>query len=132
MTKKNRGKRHKIPIQYICPVQISYMSKKVPNPHGKKGGPKHQKLVGTLTALYESQGFVVITEYMIKVVNGLKPKRFVDLAVQAHGEIIKFIQVCKMNKDGVTPVKREKDAGNDIRKMFPDTPLDFGDYEKGE
>jgi hypothetical protein len=85
-----------------------------------------------LTALYESQGFVVITEYMIKVVDGLKPKRFVDLAVQAHGEIVKFIQVCRMNKDGVTPVKRERDAGSDIRKMFPDTPLDFEDYEKGE
>lgn len=70
----------------------------------------------------------------MRIADGLKHHRFVDVAVflRSHVKAILFVQVGKTKADGVTPVKRERDAMSDIRSPHPDVPIRFDDYEKGK
>jgi hypothetical protein len=70
--------------------------KKVPNPNGRKGGELHQKKT--------------------KEIKDGK-SRFADIvAINSDGDIEEIYQVGKQNKNG-KPVKRERDAMDDIEKM---------------
>lgn len=107
------------------------MSKKQPpNPYGKKGGPKHQAKVRQVESEYLMQEGTVRNEYYVRTPNGKKSSRFVDIAVSWEGKLGLFVQVCRMNKDGKTPVKRERDAAADINSVYPNIPIQFRDYEK--
>lgn len=74
-------------------------------------------------------GYEVENEFLVRVANGLKIRRFVDVAVFLGEQAQVFIQVCKMNKDGITPVKRERDAAKDISSTYPDVKVEFENYQ---
>lgn len=82
------------------------MSKKQPpNPHGKKGGSKHQAATIKQAEEQESSGAIVQPEFPVNVPEGgQKKKRFVDLAVFVEEVLALFIQIGKTNADGETPV----------------------------
>lgn len=104
--------------------------KQPPNPYGKKGGLKHQAACKAEEAEQEKQGNEVETEFRVIVSEGGKKKvRFVDLAVFIENVLSLFIQVGKTNADGETPVKRERDAADDISLAHPWIPIKFVDYE---
>ncbi len=102
--------------------------KKVPNPHGRKGGPAHQKGVEKAEQKLRDEGFTETRrEVEVKTPNGQKSKRYIDTQGRnpTTGET-KGVQVGKQNKNG-TPVKRERDALDDIEKATGQRP-DYHPY----
>jgi len=90
------------------------MSKKVPNPNGKKGNIDHQNLIEKILLLLQELFPNADKEGRINLENG--KKRFADVVGRDENNVIKEIhQVGRTNKDG-SPVKREKLAIKDIEK----------------
>jgi len=92
-------------------------AKKVPNPHGRKGGPAHQRGVDEAAekAKVEFPGGKPRKEGRIDTPGGTKGKRYGDVVVyDKNGKAIKVYQVGETLADGVTPVKREREALGDI------------------
>jgi len=90
------------------------MSKKIPNPNGKKGNKDHQNLINEIIEyLFEKYGKSK-SEKLIYLPNG--KKRFVDAAgLDENGNPVELHQVGRTNKDG-SPVIRERRAMEDIEK----------------
>ena len=104
--------------------------KKVPNPNGKKGGPDHQKVNEQVARDIESRGNIAQPEEKVNTPKGDKTYRYADQAEKDPntGEVIKYHQVGKQNKNG-TPVSREKKAADDIQKATG-KPVEFHPYNK--
>jgi len=68
---------------------------------------------------------------MVKTPDGKKSKRFVDVAGvdKKTGKPKVFVQVGKARKDG-KPIKRERDAIDDIKKVKPRVPIKFKPYNQ--
>jgi len=107
--------------------KASDVAKKVPNPHGRKGGKAHQagveKAKSKGKADFEGQNTKVRTEGYIKTPGGEKSSRYGDVVVTKDGKIVKVYQVGDVLKDGTTPIARERRAIDDIIKQ--DIPVEF-------
>ncbi len=92
------------------------MAKNVPNPNGKKGGKKHQAKINEIEDDIEKKKLDAARESFFKNKNG--KSRFADIVAtnKKTGEIEEIHQVGKQNKNG-TPIKRERDAIEDIEKL---------------
>ncbi len=89
--------------------------KKIPNPNGKKGGKPHQNKINEIADNIEKREFKARKEQYFKNKNG--KSRFADIvAINDNGDITEIHQVGKQNKNK-TPVKRERDAMEDIEKL---------------
>jgi hypothetical protein len=93
-------------------------AKQVPNPDGRKGGPRHQAYVEDeqrrLTEKYrDNPDLEVITEGKVKGKDG--KVRYVDVQVvnTRTGEIVEQVQVGNTTEQGA-PVARERSAMEDI------------------
>jgi len=105
------------------------MSKKTPNPNGKKGGEKHQNKIKELFESFSIKNLSPELEYYVPTPNGKKRGRFLDIiARNTEDDIVKAVQVGKTNKNG-QPVKREREAIEDIEKQT-NLKIDFEDYQK--
>ena len=110
---------------------LFFMSeKKVPNPHGKKGGEKHQKLQKKVGEEVERKGFEVIFEYFLRLING--KRRFIDVAGldKDTKKEIEFHQIGMQTKKRL-PVKRERDVIEEIEK-YKDIQIEFHAYNVEE
>jgi RHS repeat-associated protein len=95
---------------------------KVPNPDGKKGGEKHQETNQKEANRMKEEGKNVQSEVYVKTPNGKKTGRFIDqVGTNPKTGEKEMIQVGKQNKNG-TPVKRERDAMDDIQKETGQRP----------
>jgi hypothetical protein len=93
-----------------------------PNPDGKKGGKAHQETNKREADRMEKEGKVVQSEVKIDTPGGKKSKRFVDqTGTDPTTGSKEMVQVGKQNKNG-TPVKRERDAMDDIEKATGQRP----------
>lgn len=92
--------------------------KKVPNPWGRKGCPEHQSLIKQIAKMIAKRGFLADTEHKVEKNNGAKKDRYADIAAidKKTEKAVEYHQVGKNNKDGETPIKRERDASEDIEK----------------
>ncbi len=96
--------------------------RKVPNPNGKKGGEKHQNTNKKEAERMKSEGKEVEAEVKIPTPDGKKKSRYVDqTGTDPNTGKKEMIQVGKQNKNG-TPVKRERDALDDIEKATGERP----------
>lgn len=103
------------------------MSRKIPNPYGRKGGPEHQQVVEEVVEDIENRGMSPIKEFFVKLL-GLGRKRFIDI-VAVEGETVKeFHQVGKVNKNG-EPVKRERKVMEEIQDEYG-IKVEFHSYNK--
>ncbi len=85
---------------------------KVPNPDGRKGCPDHQNLITRIALFLLSLGFRTVKEGKIKLPT--EKKRYADIvAFNDDGSIAEIHQIGVNNKGG-DPVKRERDAIDDI------------------
>ncbi len=90
------------------------MSEKHP---GRGGGEKHRGLVGKLLAFFDLKGAKTKREYQVKLPDG--KSRYADVAVVDNdNNAVELHQVGVQNQNG-TPVKRERDAIEDIEKATP-------------
>jgi hypothetical protein len=102
--------------------QSAEATKKVPNPDGKNGGKPHQETNKKEAERMKKEGKEVQKEVMIKTPDGKKSKRFVDqTGTDPKTGQKEMVQVGKQNKNG-TPVKRERDAMDDIEKATGQRP----------
>ena len=86
------------------------------NPYGKKGCPEHQEKIQELGESIERKGLTPFFEYVFNINGGKKKKRFADVVgLTPKMKLVEIHQVGKMNENG-TPVKRERDAINDIEE----------------
>jgi RHS repeat-associated protein len=90
--------------------------KVVPNPHGKLGGPAHQKKVADVETDIKNRGLEPKKEEAVQTTGGFKDRRYVDVvAKDGSGNIVEYHQVGRQTKKGL-PVKREREAASDISK----------------
>jgi len=93
-------------------------SKNAPNPNGRVGDEFHQR--GVSQAEEKARGEHSGSEYNYKkegkidTPEGYKSTRYGDVVVYKDGKPVKAYQVGETLKDGTTPVKRERDAMQDI------------------
>ncbi len=105
------------------------MAKVVPNPFGKKGGLKHQSKVREVVEDMLEENLNTVEEFLVPTPEGSKSKRFVDVAgLDDNQDLIKLAQVGKTNAKG-KPVKREREAIEDIEKATNKT-VNFEYYEE--
>jgi hypothetical protein len=106
------------------------VAKKIPNPNGKKGGPLHQgEITETINTLKNNGYSSIKKERYVPTPNGSKRGRFADIyAIDPNGESV-FFQVGKQNKSGL-PVKREREAIEDLYQVYPEAQYYFIPYNK--
>jgi hypothetical protein len=93
---------------------VSNVTKNVPNPYGKSGGPAHQAKIEDITGQMEDKGYIVQPEFKVDTPGGYKPKRFADLLVtDPETNDLWLIQVGKQTQAG-NPVSRELKAIVDL------------------
>lgn len=92
------------------------MSKKVPNPYGKKGSPEHRKKIAEVAKDAEKKGKIAFIEFLIRKIKGRKIGIYADVACfnKETGELEEVHQVGKANKNG-TPVSRERKVIEEIK-----------------
>ncbi|MFN8256037.1 MAG: hypothetical protein U0W24_10140 [Bacteroidales bacterium] len=84
------------------------------NPNGKKGCPEHQQKILEIGKGIEKKGLIVLYEYLFKSRSSNTKKRYADVVgMDSKMKIKEIHQVGRRNKNG-SPVKRERDAINDI------------------
>ena len=112
--------------------------KEPPNKYGRKGGIPHQQTVknAETNALVENPNAEAMTERQFHIQGGKKDSRFADVVITENEEIREVHQVGKTLKKGNKPVKREREAFEDIFKSTQyeenkDMKVYFHDYEKG-
>jgi len=94
------------------------VTKKIPNPYGKKGGPAHQAKVQSKVTQLETAGFEVTEEVRFTVQNGVKKSRWADIvAVKTDADGNKSVEIWQIGRHnaGGFPVTRESFALADIR-----------------
>ena len=90
--------------------------KKVPNPNGKKGSLEHREKIDEVVKEMENRNLLVVKEVFIRLFGKSKKCRFADAAgFDEDNNFAEIHQVGKTNKNG-TPVKRERDALDDIEE----------------
>ncbi len=88
---------------------------KVPNPHGKKGGPLHVAKIEALTKELKAKGYNVKLEHYVETPGGHKNSRYGDILVTNKKTGEKWmIQVGKQTKKG-NPISRESKAIKDLQ-----------------
>ena len=98
---------------------------------GRLGGPSHRAAVRALSRLWESEGYTVDQEHLVRTPGGAKSYRFVDV----HGEKTnedgsiseRYGQIGRTYANG-SPVAREQSALNDIQQATGVKP-EFYDYQ---
>jgi RHS repeat-associated protein len=92
-------------------------NRKVPNPHGKLGGPAHQAKVQEVLDDVSSRGLRAEREVPIRTVNGQRQRRVMDVVARdSSGKIVEVHQVGRALKSNPRiPVARERAALRDIR-----------------
>jgi hypothetical protein len=111
-------------------------TKKMPNPWGKLGGPKHKSKINEIMNEIEARGNSIATEIRISIEGGKKKARYMDVAeLDKDKNPIKFFQVGRKNKkldrDGnIVPVKRERNAIDDVNKTGNEVPIEFRSYNE--
>jgi hypothetical protein len=101
-------------------VLVHNTCNRVPNPHGKKGGPAHQKEVDKVEADIQSRGLKPVREHNVKTPGGHKGERYVDVVGKDKtGKVVEYHQVGKQTKGGI-PVSRERKAIDDIQGATKD------------
>jgi len=102
------------------------MSEKHP---GRGGGEKHKGLIKRLIAWLEAKKKTTATEFRVKLPDG--KSRYADVAVvDEKNKPLELHQVGVQNQNG-TPVKRERDAIEDIEKATP-IKVEFHPYNTEE
>ncbi len=102
------------------------MSEKHP---GRAGGEKHRSLVKRLLDAFGAKKKITRKEFQVKLSDG--KSRYADVAVVDENEnALELHQVGVQNKNG-TPVKRERDAIEDIEKATP-IKVEFHPYNTEE
>ena len=111
--------------------KLGNLLRKVPNPHGKLGGPAHQAKVKDVAADVESRGMSAVPEFKVNTPGGEKGTRFVDVAGvdPKTGKVLEFNQVGKSKVDGA-PIAREQRAINDVQTAKPEVPVRYHPYDK--
>jgi len=95
--------------------------RKIPNPHGRLGGPKHKGKVKEVGDDIAARGFLAVFEAGIDLISGRK--RFADVIAQfRNGKIAEIHQIGVQNANG-TPVKREQDAMKDMEEATGIKPI---------
>jgi hypothetical protein len=84
--------------------------KKVPNPHGSRGDPNHQR-----TAAEEAEKMGGRREVRVETPGREKRYRVIDAAREENGKVVDDAQVIRPNKNG-SPPAREVRAARDIEK----------------
>ncbi|MEM7184926.1 MAG: hypothetical protein AAF518_28795 [Spirochaetota bacterium] len=80
--------------------------KKIPNPYGKLGSPKHRVKVEEVETSIRNRGLIAIKEYLLNLFG--KKRRYIDVVAMGNqDEPIEYHQVGKVGKKGL-PVKRER------------------------
>ena len=110
---------------------LGTLLRKVPNPHGRLGGPAHQGKVKDVAADVESRGLKPAQEFKVDTPGGDKGARHVDVAGidPKSGKAVEFHQVGKSKVDG-GPVAREQRAINDVQTARPEVPVKYHPYDK--
>lgn len=99
--------------------------KKIPNPNGRKGGEKHQKLGKQVFDEIEKKGLFAKFEHFIRLITG--QGRFMDLAgFDENGNEVEYHQIGKQTKKGL-PVKRERDVIEEVEK-YKGIQIEFHPY----
>ncbi len=105
---------------------MSGISKKVPNPDGKKGSIKHQNKIKEEFDSIEKSGLEAETEHRIKFPDGTV--NYIDVAgIDNTGNPAKFVQVGVQTKKG-NPVAREQRIIDKIKRFFK-IPVTFVPYK---
>jgi RHS repeat-associated protein len=100
-----------------------------PSPNGRNGNQPHQDTVADAARRLIEEGADKVTqEHHVPLPPGTSKKkcRFIDVVGWKNGKPYKGVQVGKNTKSGV-PVKRERDALDDIRPNV-NFPVDFDPY----
>jgi RHS repeat-associated protein len=96
--------------------KVSDAAAKIPSPFGRRGSLEHQAKVDEVASDVERRGLIARTEFHVKTPRGSKKSRYADVAgIDPNtGDVVELHQVGRMNKDGITPVARERRAMDDI------------------
>jgi RHS repeat-associated protein len=92
---------------------VASITKKIPNPNGRKGGTLHQNTIQDLKDYFKSQGWEVKTEFGVKTPGGIKNSRAADLWIKSPEGDAWLIQVGRRTLSG-NPVSRELKAIKDL------------------
>ncbi|MCB1157044.1 MAG: hypothetical protein H7A25_08645 [Leptospiraceae bacterium] len=89
--------------------------KKVPNPYGKLGSPKHRLKVEEVETSIQNRGFMAIKEYLLRLFGN--KCRYIDVVAMKDDETepVEYHQVGKITKSGL-PVKRERIVLQEIKQ----------------
>ena len=92
--------------------------KKVPNPNGKKGGEAHQNKTDEVEKKIIQRKLNPVREIYKRKTDKNGKSRYIDIGAEDKktGDLVEAHQIGKQNKNG-TPVKRERDAMEDIEKL---------------
>jgi len=90
---------------------------RVPNPHGKRGGPAHQGKIKEVAADIKARGLKPQTEARVRTPNGQKQYRDVDVVARDRsGNIVEMHQVGRgFKRNPRIPMARERAALRDLR-----------------
>jgi hypothetical protein len=108
--------------------------KRSPNPGGRYGGPDHRAKVQQRAQELEDQGYTIVAgggkhqEQAVRHPDPNNPRRrYPDIIAEKDGQR-HYENIGRRNKRG-DPVKRERDALDDLRKWLPPgTPVEFTPY----
>lgn len=107
------------------------LTRKVPNPYGKMGGPRHQGKVSAVAEDVRSRGLAVKSEHQVKTPGGSKQTRYIDVAAldPVTGSAVELHQVGRSRIDG-SPIAREQRAIDDVNVAKPEIPIFYHPYDK--
>ncbi len=95
-------------------ISKSLETRKVPNPGGKLGDATTRAKTASLVRNIEARGNTATFEERVKIGNGFKRVRYVDIVERnPSGRIVARHQIGQVNKNGL-PVARERKAISDI------------------
>ena len=100
------------------PNVLRGVSKRVPNPYGRLGGPAHRQKVADVVRDIESRKLVAEAEFSVKTINGAKSARAMDVVARdiQTGHILEVHQVGRTLKTKPKiPISRERAALRDVR-----------------
>jgi RHS repeat-associated protein len=103
-------------------VDAATVTKGVPNPFGKAGGPAHQAKVEEVAAGVKARGLEASTEHRVLTPDACKSCRYVDVVGKnAEGKVVEMHQVGRQTRAG-NPVAREVRALDDIETVTKTRP----------
>ena len=117
-----------------APIQPLDLGPAVPSPFGRKGSAAHQAEVEAVRQNITNRGLTPRDEVRVQTPGGQKENRYADTGAYDGDNLVELHQVGKTLKDGVTPVKRERDAIDDIKNSEDgkDVPVFFHPYDSND